>query len=96
MCMEFLSGFDRYVTRQFLENRAYWTLDQTAAYMVLSELNRGVQVRPSAKINVLDLSRFVTLIDFVFTDTLIVKRKLGAKAANAEFRAGMDEPLYYD
>ena len=95
-CMEFLSGFDRYVTRQFLEKRAYWTLDQTAAHMVLSELQRGKHNRPQDEIDVLNLSKVVSLMDFVFTDELIVKRKLRAKATNPEFRTGMDEPLYYD
>lgn len=96
MAMEFLSGFDAYVTQHFRDKKAYWMLDQTAAYMVLSELRKGEQVRPLNKINALDLSRSVSLMDFIFTDDLIIKRKLQAKATNPEFRAGMAEPLYYD
>lgn len=90
----FLTQFDLYVTRHLLEIRAFWTLDQTAAFLVLQELMASDQESGSVGIRIFDLSSIVSLEDCMFMDKSLAALKLEAKISNSDFIAGMTEPLY--
>lgn len=91
---EFLLGFDLYVTAHILEDRAFWMLDQTAAFIVLQAMLKTNRDNGSVGINVLDLSSLVSLREFIFTDKLLVNLKLKAKASNLDFISELAEDLY--
>jgi hypothetical protein len=91
---EFLLRFDSYVTAHFLDNRAFWTLDQTAAFLVLQAMKPISQEHSKAVIAIFDLASLVSLQDFIFTDKSLVTLKLRAKVSNRDFVSGMAETLY--
>jgi len=91
---EFLFLFDSYVTAHILEDRAFWTLDQTAAFLVLQSIMQNGQDQMTAGIKIFDLSSLVSLGDFIFTDKSLVDLKLRAKVSNRDFISGMTEALY--
>jgi hypothetical protein len=91
---KFLSQFDLYVTKQLTDGKAFWTLDQTAVFMVLHELEMSGQGAGTVGIEILDLSAIVSLDDFIFTDKSLATLKLKAKMSNRDFIAGMAEDLY--
>ena len=91
---KFLSNFDSYVTKHLIDGRAFWTLDQTAVFMVLHELEMSGRGIGTVGIEILDLSALVSLDDFIFTDKLLATLKLKAKMSNRDFIAGMSEDLY--
>ena len=91
---EFLLQFDRYVTVHIVENRAFWMLDQTSAFLVLQEMIQSHQNHGTTGVKIVDLSSLVSLRDFIFTDKLLVDLKLRAKASNPDFVSGMTEALY--
>lgn len=91
----FLLGFDYYVTAHILEDRAFWTLDQTAAFIVLQAMLKTGPDNDSVGINVFDLSSLVSLREFIFTDKLLVNLKLKAKSSNLDYISGLGEDLYF-
>jgi hypothetical protein len=91
----FLLQFDLYVTTHILKDRAFWTLDQTAAFLVLQSMLQSDQDLGISGVKVFDLSSIVSLRDFIFTDKSLIKLKLSAKISNRDFVSGMSEPLYY-
>ena len=91
---EFLLRFDSYVTAHFQDNRAFWTIDQTAASLVLQAMKQSNQDLSKAATKIFDLASLVSLQDFIFTDKSLVNLKLGAKVSNRDFVAGMAETLY--
>jgi len=91
---KFLSQFDLYVTKQLMDGKAFWTLDQTAVFMVLHELEMSGQGAGTVGIEILDLSAIVSLDNFIFTDKSLATLKLKAKMSNRDFIAGMAEDLY--
>jgi hypothetical protein len=91
---EFLLRFDLYVTTHFLEDRAFWTLDQTAAFLVLQAMLKNNRDYGSIGIHIFDLSSLVSLREFIFTDKLLVNLKLRAKASNLDFISELAEDLY--
>ena len=91
---EFLLRFDSYVTGHFQDNRAFWTLDQTAAFLVLQAMKQSNQEHSKAAITIFDLASLVSLQDFIFTDNPLVTLKLRAKVSNRDFVSGMAETLY--
>lgn len=91
---EFLLKFDSYVTAQILENRAFWMLDQTAAFLVLQAMLKNHQDYGSVGIHIFDLSTLVSLREFIFTDKLLVNLKLRAKSSNLDFISELAEDLY--
>jgi hypothetical protein len=90
----FLLQFDSYVTAHILEDRAFWTLDQTAAFLVLQAMMQNTRNHGTAGIKIFDLSSLISLEDFIFTDKLLVDLKLRAKVSNRDFVSGMNESLY--
>jgi len=91
---EFLLRFDIYVTAQILEDRAFWMLDQAAAFLVLKAMLKNAQDYGSNGIHIFDLSSLVSLREFIFTDKLLVNLKLEAKASNLDFISELAEDLY--
>ena len=91
---EFLLRFDSYVTAQILEDRAFWMLDQTAAFLVLQAMLKNDRDYGTVGIHIFDLSSLVSLREFIFTDKLLVNLKLRAKASNLDFISEMAETLY--
>lgn len=91
---QFLFEYDSYVTAHILGNRSFWTLDQTAASLVLEALLQRNSENGGMGINVFDLSQLVSLRDFIFTDKKLVNLKLRAKESNLDFLSGMEESLY--
>jgi len=91
---EFLLRFDSYVTAHFQDNRAFWTLDQTAAFLVLQAMKPSGQEHSKAVIEIFDLASLVSLQDFIFTDKSLETLKLRAKVSNRDFVSGMTETLY--
>lgn len=91
---EFLLRYDSYVTAHFLDNRAFWTLDQTAAFLVLQGMKSSNQEHSKTFIAIFDLASVVSLQDFIFTDKSLVTLKLRAKVSNRDFISGMAETLY--
>ena len=91
---EFLLRFDSYVTAQILEDRAFWMLDQTAAFLVLQAMLKNDPDYGTVGIHIFDLSSLVSLREFIFTDKLLVNLKLRAKASNLDFISEMLETLY--
>ena len=91
---DFLIMFDSYVTAHILEDRAFWTLDQTAAFLVLQAMMQNSQNQATSGIKIFDLSLSVDLGDFIFTDKSLARLKLRAKGSNRDFVSGMSEALY--
>jgi hypothetical protein len=82
------------VTAQILEDRAFWMLDQTAAFLVLQAMLKNHQDYGSIGIHIFDLSSLVSLREFIFTDNLLVNLKLRAKSSNLDFISELAEDLY--
>jgi hypothetical protein len=92
----FLLSFSKYVHNSFLRGKAFWTIDQTAAFIVLSELQRNLEKIAMDNARVLDLSRFSTLSDLTYLDRAMKKGKMKAKMMNTSFRQELSEPLFLD
>jgi len=91
----FLRNFSEYVHYSFLRGRAFWTIDQTAAFIVLNELQLNLGKITKENARVLDLSRYSTLSDLTYLDRAMKKGKMKAKMMNTTFRQELSELLFF-
>ena len=92
----FLYDLKIHVTDHFVRGRAFWTLDQTAAYFVISELlvTSGDTLHDCRE--VLDLSKYITIGDLTFLDPAMRRGKMRAKMKNESFVQELREKLFFD